>query len=274
MCILYRSKVRLEANLKVYIHRRTEFPATLTRLESSYPAGVISPAFDPNTYHPALRPLYDHFLTTLYNICSPFTTDPDELQYIAAARWPGFVQPVLDEYQRYVTQLRDERRTARTAEFGGQPDEGDGEDQEQEDDADIPEISPPTEDTRMRLIRMFTPSFTSALEALYPRLTSASEWANTNKPPPNLLSEHPRYVSSLVSVQPLSTIPGQGLGSLPRIAKFILIASFLASTNPAKSDLRMFGRGLDERSKRKRRKAGTPRKTSSKSTAIKVGLHP
>jgi origin recognition complex subunit 5 len=36
------------------------------------------------------------------------------------------------------------------------------------------------------------------------------------------------------------------------MSKFILIASFLASMNPARSDLRMFGRGLDEK-KRKRR---------------------
>ena len=56
--------------------------------------------------------------------------------------------------------------------------------------------------------------------------------------------------------------------SLPRMAKFILVAAFLASTNPAKSDLRMFGRGPDERKKR-RKKGGAVRKLG-KSGAVKA----
>jgi origin recognition complex subunit 5 len=43
-----------------------------------------------------------------------------------------------------------------------------------------------------------------------------------------------------------------GMELLPRMSKFTLVAAFLASTNPAKSDIRMFGRGLDEK-KRKRK---------------------
>jgi len=57
------------------------------------------------------------------------------------------------------------------------------------------------------------------------------------------------------------------------MSKFILVAAFLASTNPAKTDLRMFGRGLDER-KKKRRKGGGPRKGSGKNTVAKVGINP
>jgi origin recognition complex subunit 5 len=41
-----------------------------------------------------------------------------------------------------------------------------------------------------------------------------------------------------------------GITSLPQLPKFIPIASFLASTNPPESDLRIFGRGLDEKKKR------------------------
>jgi len=37
-----------------------------------------------------------------------------------------------------------------------------------------------------------------------------------------------------------------GMLALPRTSQFILVAA-LASTNPAKSDLWMFGRGLDEK---------------------------
>lgn len=41
---------------------------------------------------------------------------------------------------------------------------------------------------------------------------------------------------------------------LSRRCKFILLAAFLASSNPVKSDLRMFGRGLDEKKRKPRRK--------------------
>lgn len=244
--------------------------AILDRLGSAYPEGAVSSSLDPNTYHPSLRPLYDHFLAALYGICSPFTTDPDDLSYLAASRWPGFVQPILDEYQQLITQLNNDHRSERqnASGYGDQEDE----DAEGDEDIEIPELAPPSEDTRIRLIRLFTPTFTAALEALYPRLSSATEWAKANKPPPNLLSIPPRHAPSLVSKMASQSQRNQGIETLPRMAKFILLASFLASTNPAKTDLRMFGRGLDERTKRRRRKAGTPRKTSAKSTAVKVSV--
>jgi Origin recognition complex (ORC) subunit 5 C-terminus len=51
------------------------------------------------------------------------------------------------------------------------------------------------------------------------------------------------------------------------MAKFVLLAAFLASTNPAKSDVRMFSRAPEER-KKARRRAG-PRKV--KGGTAKVG---
>jgi origin recognition complex subunit 5 len=36
------------------------------------------------------------------------------------------------------------------------------------------------------------------------------------------------------------------------MSKFILVASYIASTNPAKTDVRMFGRGVDEKKQRRR----------------------
>lgn len=215
-------------------------------------------------YHPALRPLYKHFLTVLYSVCSPFTTDPDELGYIAAARWPGFVQPILEDNQRRVEEYRAGRAQARK-------EQGDTvADSEEEDvEAEMLELQPPSEDVRIRLTRLFTPSFTAALEALYPRLKFASAWAQANVPNANLLSIPPRELASLPIRMPEEQGAYQTLKNLPRMAKFILVASFIASTNPAKTDMRMFGRGLDERAKR-RRKGGSPRKTSNKSTAVKV----
>src|ERR1700731_2323915 len=94
-------------------------------------------------YHPALLPLHAQFASVLYDVCAPFTQDANELAYVAAARWPGFARSLLEE--------RPDSSPASAS--GG--------------------FVLPDEETRMRLIRHFTPSFTAALEALYPRLTHA-----------------------------------------------------------------------------------------------------
>jgi origin recognition complex subunit 5 len=230
-------------------------PATLLRLTQLFERESLSVS-DDSPYHPALLPLYTHFCSILYSICSPFTHDPYELAYISAARWPGFVQPILDEH-RHQADLRRQQR------------EESGMDIE-DNDSEL-KLAPPPEDTRMRLTRFFTSSFTTALEALYPRLTNASSWARENAPESGLLALPPARTSPLKS-KPSASSNGQDTITadvLPRMSKFILVAAFLASTNPAKTDLRMFGRGSD--GSKKRRKGGSPRKGSGKNTVAKVG---
>lgn len=228
--------------------------ATSDLLSSSFPPdfpeGSKPERADPEVYHPILKPLHKHFVATLCSICWPFTHDPVELAYIAAARWPGFVRPILDGYQKEHTE------------------------------GDI-ELRPPAEDTRLRLLRLYTPSLTAALEALYPRLSHATQWARVHVPPQDLLAIPPgRAPEALIAQAATNTaalkmtddsIVETGIEALPRMAKFVLIAAFLASTNPARSDLRMFGRGPDER-KRRRRKVGTPRKPKPGTfgTAVKI----
>ncbi|KAF9044305.1 origin recognition complex subunit 5 C-terminus-domain-containing protein [Panaeolus papilionaceus] len=181
-----------------------------------------------NPYHPALQSLYSHFITFLCDVCFPFTHDQQELQYIAAARWPGFVKPTLDKYNSHD---EDEMETQAI-------------------------ITPPTEEIRMRLSKLFNPSLTSALEALLPRQTNATEWSLANEPPPNLLSLTPAHAAQAITKTKTEKYSAPesaaGMKDLPKMCKYIILASFLASTNPAKSDLRMFGRGLDDK-KRKRR---------------------
>lgn len=213
---------------------------------------------DPDSYHPALRPLYAHFAATLESICWPFVHDVHELAYIAASCWPGFVKPVLDEHRRRL----DDYRARRTGEYSAH-DEDEVPDSEEEPalESEEPDLRPPTEETRMRLTRLFTPAFTAALEALYPRLTNATAWARTHAPPDGIFSLPPAQASA--ALPPLNIPgedPGETLQDLPRLAKFVLVAAFLASTNPPKTDMRMFGRGRDERAKRRRRKGGSPRK--------------
>ncbi|KAG6914474.1 hypothetical protein DXG01_017051 [Tephrocybe rancida] len=191
----------------------------------------------PNPYHPSFKGLYSHFTTVLCDVCYPFTHDPQEIEYIAAARWPGFVQPVLDEHQLSLSEAM------------------------QLDEAEEQQLQPPAEDVRMRLSRLFNASLSAALEELYPRLSNASEWEARNKPEPNLLSKQPGHVVRSAGQQAKRS--EDAMLALPRMSQFILVSAFLASTNPAKSDIRMFGRGLDEK-KRKRRARKTTKSGPTK----------
>lgn len=241
-------------------------PATLDILTSYFPRepGTIpSPYVDHDAYHPAFEPLYAHYLAMVYGACGPFTHDPDELAYIAAARWPGFIQPVLDDHRQNLADFSAWLEAQRDA----------GVDEAELAEHAPPALAPPTEDTRLRLTRLFTPSLTAALEALHPRHTSAADWARTHAPPPDLLRLPPAQAASALRA---GTADDEGRADekdaavLTRMAKFVLVAAFLASTNPPKSDVRMFGRGPDER-RRRRRKGGGARK-GRPGTATKVRL--
>jgi len=193
---------------------------------------------DPRLYQPSLKSLYSHFVAVLCDVCHPFTHDPQELDYIAAARWPGFVKPVLDQHDQNLQQNMEV-------------------DSNSEDP--VLAIPAPSEVTRLRLLRLFNASLSQALEMLYPRLTNASDWAKVNEPISDLLSVPPSE-AKVATTNPASILgPASLLAHLPRLSKFILIASFLASTNPAKSDLRMFGRGLDEKKRRRRKVHAGPK---------------
>ena len=193
------------------------------------------------TYHPALQPLYEQYVETLYNVVSIYTNDPIELQYVAAARWPGFVKPVISQYDELVRQA-------------------------EEDGSDPPELESPATDGRLRLIKFFLPTFTAALDALYPRLDNATDWAANNDYDAGQTPVTSNRDGLSNKVKPASSFK---VDHLPRMSKFILIASFVASTNPPKSDLRMFGRGPEERKKR-RRKAGSPKKSGGAQTVVRV----
>lgn len=97
----------------------------------------------------------------------------------------------------------------------------------------------------MRMSKHIMPQFSDALERLYPRYTSARAWRD---------EEEEGDQRAIV-----------GHEDLPKLLKYLLLTSYIASANPPKSDLRMFGRGLDEK-KRKRRAAKTTR--SKKATGI------
>lgn len=175
-------------------------------------------------------------MTVLFDICFPLTHDLQELSYIAAARWPGFARPVLDDHQRKMA-----------SRLNGL-------------DEPTLELLQPSDEIRMRLTRLFKPSLSTALDVLYPRITNAADWAAVNEPGPDILANLPGSIEPNKGINPPQH--DGNLKTLPRMSKFLLVAAYLASTNPSKSDLRMFGRGLDEK-KRKRRAVRAAGKTKS-----------
>lgn len=219
MCVRLLKKVRIQSAVFASLPT-SHCTDTLRILTSRFPTDGDFAA-TPHAYHPALAQLYAQYASALYSICSPFTRDPHELAYVAAAQWPGFVAPVL-EAQKGTT-----------------------------------EFHPIPEDVRMRLLRVFLPSFTATLEALLPRRTHAGAWSRMPE-----VNEGPR-----VDERNLEMVTR----SLTTLQKYILLAAFLASSNPPRTDMRMFARSRETRSKR-RRGGGTRRAPQrSASAPAKVG---
>ncbi|KAJ3904942.1 origin recognition complex subunit 5 C-terminus-domain-containing protein [Lentinula edodes] len=215
----------------------------------------------PHPYDPVLLQTYKHFIYILVDVCYLYTNDPHEIQYIAAARWPGFIKPVLDAHSMNVEAAAE--------------------------DDDI-EFERPSTELLLRLTRHFKPSLSLALEQLYPRLTNAADWARANESDASSLAKDGLILSDTVLddveeeedtvnemllsspsrprtskriqeqkvAQDLSssdikdTLPLSV--SLPRLSQFILVAAYIASMNPQKTDLRLFGRGTDEKKRRRR----------------------
>lgn len=220
--------------------------------------------FPINPYNPRLRPLYEQFIQALYAACSPTTNDPAQLAYIAAARWPGFVAPLLNDW--------------RGAEVTRKELDGDM-DIDTDEDSLYP--IPNTADT-LRLLHTFKPTFIPALHALLPRLTTAQAWSGSNIPPESVRLSQPLSLSlpSLTnSASTSTTVPSAAeqaearLRGLTTRTRVLLLASYVASFNPARTDARLFERtaeGVAARARRKKRSGGggaSPKKTPIKPTA-------
>lgn len=108
------------------------------------------------------------------------------------------------------------------------------------------------DDLRIRLLRAVGPKLSDAVESLYPRRIDAKSWAGLHASQDSLSSITPLTGA----VHPAYDAHIQDLRYLPRMSQFILLASYLASSSPAKTDARMFSRGLDVLNHKKRRGAG------------------
>lgn len=177
----------------------------------------------------------------MVNICFVFLVDESELAYIASACWPIFVQPIINQWRQQTQQSPNSQLVI------------------------------PDEDARIRLTKYFTPLIAHALEMLYPRIQHITQWIRENSVSEDTTLSDILQTASVYQIKAgnpsqQSRMPDNRreycvpphIRSLTTIAKYILIAAFLASHNPHKSDLKLFGRSISEKGKR-RKGGGTAR---------------
>ncbi|KAH8828112.1 origin recognition complex subunit 5 C-terminus-domain-containing protein [Flagelloscypha sp. PMI_526] len=203
-------------------------------------------------FNPVFIPLYSSFADAICTVGMPTTRNPEDILYVASTRWPGFVKPILDEYEQ------------RLAEYQAIIE---GTDQNMSLNSEVPRLEAPSELVRMRLLKLFTGSISAAFDDLHPRKSDATTWAREHVTPDNLLSMPFVEAQGAMTMPPPSASPT--LGQLPQIYQYILVASYIASTNPQRTDLRMFGRGVDE----KKRKPRSMKIAGTTGAGSKIGQH-
>ncbi|EJT97021.1 hypothetical protein DACRYDRAFT_112349 [Dacryopinax primogenitus] len=225
---------------------------TANFLRSLFPSSP--PSSSPNTttttqptpYHPTLLPLWTEYTRSLLSTFSPsYSTCPLLLARLAVSRWGWFVSPVLGEW-RYLLE-RERPSSSPEGEAGEKVEKDDG----------LPFLL--SSQDVIKLIRYtFSPSYTHSvhqglpppLPSGVPRLRNPADWLNLNLNL-NLNVPHP------------DPAPANGNTNLPRlseIGRWTLLASYICSSNPARTDLKLFGTQAEQKRKRRRGRATRLRK--------------
>ncbi|KAG8928246.1 hypothetical protein FRC02_007185 [Tulasnella sp. 418] len=208
----------------IYIPQLTK-QETVQHLSSLFPLQYLESSISP--YNPILKPLYPMFLEVLYDSCTTYTLDVKEMEYAALAMWPSFVRPVLEDW-------RASEETAMDVEIEGAS------------------FTLPPDESRLVLIRLFTRSFTEGFNSLYTRSISARDYIKAQESLPAFRISQP-FTQLHQPGSEANTPSMKDALALPLGTKLILVAAYVASFNPARSDLRMFGRQADGPQHRKRK---------------------
>lgn len=177
----------------------------------------------PGSEHPLYPRFLDLIIATMAHLVP--TSPPSELDYVATALWPLYTATLPPHAEMTLLGKR-------------YPDESN---------------SPPPLAITVRLLtdlkHQLSLALASAAESVLPRTTGRAEFTRALIPftPEGL--PRPTSVRSVPRPPPLE---------LPRAAQFLLVAAYCASYNPAKTDVRLFGRGTGPDGRR-RRGGGTRR---------------
>jgi origin recognition complex subunit 5 len=152
----------------------------------------------------------------VYSICNAYTQDPEEIGYVIATHWAHYISPILNDWT---------------------------EENEKGEDYDIPIDAP------ARLNSLFRQTIGSSVPILYPRIVDAGTWISQINPQSFKLrfSEMDRntVIHGRKGNENTSNDTTQIITSLPRMARYLLVASYLGSFNPAKMDVRILGQMRD-----------------------------
>ncbi|KAG9044180.1 hypothetical protein FS837_008687 [Tulasnella sp. UAMH 9824] len=225
---------------------------TVSYLISLFPVAVVgSSTCRPNSdaYHPILKPLYSTFLGVLYDACTPYTIDPDDLAHLAYAMWPGFIRPVLEDWWAAEQDLEgcDEKETGE--------DEPLSSNEQHQRKLQEQRVLPPDSAIPL-LIRHFLVSFHTSFSPLHNRSISAKSFLDAQASQPSFRLSQRFSAPAMANINAsLSTSPKKtGLGldgnkdgsdlsaSLSKQKRLLIVAAYISSFNPARTDLRMFGR--------------------------------
>lgn len=240
---------------------------TLLYLVSHFPTPFeIGSSVEPPAGLPPLTAAHDDlvtlrpfFLSQVYDICSSHSRDPSEVAYVASATWPAFVAPILADWEV----IRASQIPTNDMDVDIDVDDSKaGETQGPEEvlsawrRADAAEYPLPTEGTRLRLIRHFLPSILAAFHELHPRKTSARAWAKAHVPPAtfraSVWTSYPQTQTATDATQKEASKVSIKSGGSPH-TQMLILACYIASYNPTKSDMRIFGRDPSGIPKRKNR---------------------
>ncbi|KAG8984583.1 hypothetical protein FRB90_005221, partial [Tulasnella sp. 427] len=147
----YMVSITSRSRQDVILYLNSRFPKTVASTSAPQPTS--------DAYDPILKPLHAIFLGVLYDACTPYTTDPDDLEYLAYAMWPGFVRPILEDWWAEERDRKDEGNNVNG--FHDQTGHQDG------------RCLPPDSATPL-LIKQFIVSFQSSFPPLYNRSISAT----------------------------------------------------------------------------------------------------
>ncbi|KIM24954.1 hypothetical protein M408DRAFT_331435 [Serendipita vermifera MAFF 305830] len=188
-----------------------------------------------NPFHPVLQPIFDSFTELVYGICSPYTQDPIDISYILATHWALYISPIINDWNDF---------------------------NDREEEYEIPAQA------QARLNAIFRQSIGASVQSLYPRLVDSETWLSQGSEADyNIRFSEADRNTVLQRRKEMHEQGSLNVTRLPLMARYLLVASYLASFNPTSMDVRILSQVRDPT--KKFRKIG-PRKVRP-GTALKIG---
>jgi origin recognition complex subunit 5 len=186
-----------------------------------------------------LQPIFDSFTEFVYGICSPYTQDPVDIAYILATHWALYISPILNDWNDF------------------------------NDRGEEYEIPP---QAQARLNAIFRQAMGASVQTLYPRLVDSEAWLSQIPSEDRNIRFSRADRNTVLQGRKESSLTQGGDGDLnvtriPLMGRYLLVASYLASFNPSRMDVRILSQVRDPT--KKFRKIGARKVRPG--VALKVG---